>query len=45
MTDKEMDQITLKGEKEEKENKKDILERICLSIAAIIGWELGKWLF
>lgn len=28
-----------------KGNKKDILERICLSVVAIIGWELGKWLF
>ena len=27
------------------DEKKDILERICLCIVAIIGWELGKMLF
>ena len=27
------------------DEKKDILKRICLPIAAIIGWEFGKWLF
>ena len=36
--------ITKKGENTIDE-KKDILKRICLPIAVIIGWEFGKWLF
>ena len=36
--------ITKKG-KDTADKKKDILERICLQMVTIIGWELGKWLF